>query len=411
MAKKVNVMAALEVNNASLLNKTSQSLAIQTDQIYWLPREKVHPHPAEENIYDTSEFCIPNETSADDSMGSDVDDGEHKDRYAELRALAEDIARRGIQTPLKVYARDDGEYVLIGGHRRRAANELAIKLYPEYREKGSKLPCIIKPAYDPNKQYEAIEDMILDNLQREKSDYDKVRETAMYHECLSQRKQSGEDIKIRQTIIKHLGRSDSEITRHLLIMKDLIPGLLEYFKQDLIAQTVAYEIAKKEVPFQRFLLDDSTWDKHTKLSLRDVRIIEDKYQDALREDNTEDASVEPLNAANDDDSTISEASDYDVEAAAGDDITDIPEQPPVSVKEHPRKVPIRDIGSGLTMMNTSLSRINTVLSEDNLSNLKTREKDKILRKIEKQTASLAALLDELEELGLDKKEVMRKHGV
>ena len=182
MAKKVNVMAALEVNNASLLNKTSQSLAIQTDQIYWLPREKVHPHPAEENIYDTSEFCIPNETSADDSMGSDVDDGEHKDRYAELRALAEDIARRGIQTPLKVYARDDGEYVLIGGHRRRAANELAIKLYPEYREKGSKLPCIIKPAYDPNKQYEAIEDMILDNLQREKSDYDKVRETAMYHE-------------------------------------------------------------------------------------------------------------------------------------------------------------------------------------------------------------------------------------
>ena len=74
-------------------------------------------------------------------------------------------------------------------------------------------------------------------------------------------------------------------------------------------------------------------------------------------------------------------------------------------------MPIRDIGSGLTMMNTSLSRINTVLSEDNLSNLKTREKDKILRKIEKQTASLAALLDELEELGLDKKEVMRKHGV
>ena len=63
------------------------------------------------------------------------------------------------------------------------------------------------------------------------------------------------------------------------------------------------------------------------------------------------------------------------------------------------------------MMNTSLSRINTVLSEDNLSNLNTREKDKILRKIEKQTASLAALLDELEELGLDKKEVMRKHGV
>ena len=107
MAKKVNVMAALEVNNASLLNKTSQSLAIQTDQIYWLPREKVHPHPAEENIYDTSEFCIPNETSADDSMGSDVDDGEHKDRYAELRALAEDIARRGIQTQLKVYSRDD----------------------------------------------------------------------------------------------------------------------------------------------------------------------------------------------------------------------------------------------------------------------------------------------------------------
>ena len=30
-----------------------QDLILQTDQIYWLPREKVHPHPAEENIYDT----------------------------------------------------------------------------------------------------------------------------------------------------------------------------------------------------------------------------------------------------------------------------------------------------------------------------------------------------------------------
>ena len=51
MAKKVNLQAAMEANNSSLLNETSQSMAIQTDQIYWLPREKVHPHPAEENIY------------------------------------------------------------------------------------------------------------------------------------------------------------------------------------------------------------------------------------------------------------------------------------------------------------------------------------------------------------------------
>ena len=35
MAKKVNLQAAMEANNSSLLNETSQSMAIQTDQIYW----------------------------------------------------------------------------------------------------------------------------------------------------------------------------------------------------------------------------------------------------------------------------------------------------------------------------------------------------------------------------------------
>lgn len=399
MAKKVNLQQSLNINNASLLNDASRAMAVRSEQIIWIPADKVHPHPAEEEIYDVSD----------------------------LDTLVEDIALRGIQTPLKVIARDDGEYVVIGGHRRRAANALAMERHPEYREKGQMLPCIIKPNYQPGHEYEEIEDMILDNLQRDKSDYDRVRETVMYHTCLMRKKKAeNPELKVRETISQRLGRSDSEITRHLSIINDLLPELLVYFKEGLIAQTVAAIIAKKDIAFQEFLL--KKWDKKTKLALRTVNIIEDMY---LSDENNEveDGSISGNpNVSNDDNEDVAPVKEESTnvsappaedgvvpadvivedEETASNDGSDA-ESLEVESESHEndvvasesdkiRKERLQDINEGLQKMNTSIERINHFLDPDNVVDLKTRERGKILKQIERQMLALQSLCDILEEI-------------
>ena len=411
MAKKVNLQQSLNANNASLLNDASRAMAVRSEQIIWIPANQVHPHPAEEDIYDVSD----------------------------LDTLVEDIAQRGIQTPLKVIARDDGEYIVIGGHRRRAANALAMERYPEYREKGQMLPCIIKPNHQPGHEYEEIEDMILDNLQRDKSDYDRVRETVMYHSCLMRRKKTeNHDLKVRETITQRLGRSDSEISRHLSIMNDLLPELLVYFKEGLIAQTVAAIIAKKDIPFQEYLL--KKWDKKTKLALRTVNIIEDMYLSNENND-IEDNSVngnppaendfaETFPSNNEDPDretsvTVEEESPATTDCSEDvtdevtipsdneptedtiieettDDIDDGGEETEneeiVSESNKIRKERLQDINEGLQKMNSSIERINHFLDPDNVVDLKTRERGKILKQIERQMLALQSLCDILEEI-------------
>lgn len=69
----------------------------------------------------------------------------------EMDRMVETIKERGVSTPLIVRPREDGNYEIISGHRRRMASELA-----ELKE----VPCIIRNLTDD----EAVIEMVNSNM-------------------------------------------------------------------------------------------------------------------------------------------------------------------------------------------------------------------------------------------------------
>jgi ParB family chromosome partitioning protein len=62
-------------------------------------------------------------------------------QLSDLDGLANNIALCGLQQPIRVRRKDDGRYVIVSGHRRRAAIELLAKEEPE---RWQDVSCIIE---------------------------------------------------------------------------------------------------------------------------------------------------------------------------------------------------------------------------------------------------------------------------
>lgn len=170
----------------------------------------------------------------------------------ELDALAKDISERGIQQPLLLRQRPDGKYVITSGHRRFVANDIAIE---KYGYDGEYLPCIIRDNIADS--IEEREALILDNLQRDKTDFNRMMEIVEMRQCAEERRERGENIvNIRHYLMERLGVSNSEISRFERIHTSLIPGLMTLFRSERIATNVAHEIAKLDEQAQNYIFEN-----------------------------------------------------------------------------------------------------------------------------------------------------------
>lgn len=206
--------------NISILNEVSKD-QITGERIHQIRRDLIVINSRNELVYDVKE----------------------------LDALAKDISERGIQEPLLLRQRPDGKYVITSGHRRFAANEIAIR---QYGYEGEYLPCIIRDNIaDSIDEREAL---ILNNLQRDKSDFNRMMEIVEMRQCAEERRERGENIiNIRHYLMERLGVSNSEISRFDRIYSSLIPDLMALFRSERIATNVAHEIAKLDTPAQEYI--------------------------------------------------------------------------------------------------------------------------------------------------------------
>ncbi|MBQ9459493.1 MAG: ParB N-terminal domain-containing protein [Oscillospiraceae bacterium] len=196
----------------------------------------------------------------------------------ELDALAKDISERGIQEPLLLRQRPNGKYVIISGHRRFAANELAIK---KYQYDGEYIPCIIRDNISDS--IDEREALILNNLQRDKSDYNRMMEIIEMRKCAEERRERGENIvNIRHYLMERLGVSNSEISRFDRIHSSLCSDLMAEFRAERISTNVAHEIAKLDAPAQEFIF--SHWERGADaetLSFPIMSRLLEQYQESL----------------------------------------------------------------------------------------------------------------------------------
>lgn len=337
-SKKIDIGACFANNAGNLLSDVSRSIAAKNDNVIWISRERIHDNPSEELIYN----------SRDEESKTDA-----------LDSLAKDISERGIQSPVKVAPDGFGDYICISGHRRRWANDIAVEKYGY--EKGSSIPCIIREPSAVERDFEQ-EEVILDNLQRPKSDYEHMMEIVRFKECTERRKNLGlYDGNIRDRIKTRLGIGDSEITRYLKIYTSLTDELKEDFRKKNIATTVAFEIAKCSEEEQAYI--SSCWDRSAPLVFATVNEFLRQRQNELRSP----------------------------EQKAKENLTAKPSKP----EFHLRKA--RDINDGVEMLSSTINGITSALSQHNVMDKQTQRK--VLSKIDRQMKQLALLVAELEQMG------------
>lgn len=149
--------------------------------------------------------------------------------------LKKNIEIMGLLQPLLVKRPVGGKYEVIAGHRRRLA---LIALVEGGKEKFRRVPCVFK-------QESAMDRLalIMANGFRDKTDWEKMIETVETERLvLELKKQNKIKGNTREMLAEVTGVTEAQLGRYKSIYKNLIPELLEAFKNENIIISVAVEL-------------------------------------------------------------------------------------------------------------------------------------------------------------------------
>lgn len=185
--------------------------------------------------------------------------------------LAESILQFGQLQPAVIDSRDGKDYV-IAGHTRRLA---MIKLIEEGHEEFRKMKCQYLPRKEIEDKFGEYADLAIEliemqtNLYREKTDWEKMQEVIRTEEIVKKMKTSG---RVRDNVQKILKVSGGQQGRFHAIHANLYGQLMEEFKENRIKGSVAYELSKLSVEFQKQACE--IFQRDGNLSLEDTKKLQ-----------------------------------------------------------------------------------------------------------------------------------------
>ena len=185
--------------------------------------------------------------------------------------LAESILQFGQLQPAVIDSRDGKDYV-IAGHTRRLA---MIKLIEEGHEEFRKMKCQYLPRKKIEDKFGEYADLAIEliemqtNLYREKTDWEKMQEVIRTEEIVKKMKTSG---RVRDNVQKILKVSGGQQGRFHAIHANLYGQLMEEFKENRIKGSIAYELSKLSVEFQKQACE--IFQRDGNLSLEDTKKLQ-----------------------------------------------------------------------------------------------------------------------------------------
>lgn len=165
--------------------------------------------------------------------------------------LSESIAKVGVLMPALVRPKENGEYEMIAGHRRKFASQYA---------NIETIPCIIRNLSDD----EATIIMVDTNLRQRENLLPSEKAFAYKMKYVAMKKQGartdltsgpvGQKLSSIQQMSQEIEESVKQIQRYIRLT-ELIPDILEMVDNDLIALRPAVEISFLDESHQEYLLD------------------------------------------------------------------------------------------------------------------------------------------------------------
>ena len=169
-----------------------------------------------------------------------------------LDTLAANIETVGLQQPLRVRPGEDGRYIVVSGHRRRAACLMIRDGGSEQFKNG--VPCIVEygEASDALRRLRLI---FANSATRDLTSAELSRQAEEVEKLLYELQEQGMEFKgrMRDHVAKACAVSKSKIARLHAIRNNLVPELLEEFDAGRINESVAYRISQEKPKVQKQL--------------------------------------------------------------------------------------------------------------------------------------------------------------
>lgn len=167
-----------------------------------------------------------------------------------LDELAANIELVGLQQPLRVRENPGmpGRYLIVSGHRRRAA---IWTLYEEDPERWGSVPCIIEPAA-ASTQLQQLRLIYANAGTRQMSSADTAKQAAEVERLLYELKEQGYDFpgRMRDHVAEACKVSKTRLATLKVIRDKLIPELRQLWEAGELNETCAYRLAQEEEPIQ-----------------------------------------------------------------------------------------------------------------------------------------------------------------
>ena len=175
----------------------------------------------------------------------DLIDSDENNFYqlSDLDSLASNIACCGLQQPIRVRRKEDGRYVIVSGHRRRAAIEM---LAAEDPEKWQEVPCIVEQdAASPALQQLRL---IYANASTRKLTPAEISEQAVQVEKLlyQLKEEEGYEFpgRMRDHVAQAVGVSKTKLARLKVIREGLADFWMPFFENNSLHESTANYLAQ-----------------------------------------------------------------------------------------------------------------------------------------------------------------------
>lgn len=168
-----------------------------------------------------------------------------------LEALADSISTVGLLDPIRV-RQEDGHYVVISGHRRRAAIGILIEGGEERWKEA--VPCIVDRG-EELPELTRLKLIMANSATRQKSSAELSREAEEIKELLIGLREKGFPLpgRLSSYVAEAIGVKESKLKRLHAIRGNLVPELLALYDANTINEETAYQLQQLPEGAQRYL--------------------------------------------------------------------------------------------------------------------------------------------------------------
>jgi len=173
-----------------------------------------------------------------------------------IDGLAENIELCGLQQPIRVRRHGDGRYIIVSGHRRRAAVSLLAQDDPE---RWSEVPCIIE-ADEVSPALQQLRLIYANANTRKMTDAEIAEEAEQIKKLLYQLQEAGYEFpgRMRDHVAEVVKISKSKLARLELIQKKLAAAWKPAWKSGKLSENTAYALAKMPKAYQSVLFEEKS---------------------------------------------------------------------------------------------------------------------------------------------------------